>query len=86
MFDLFMRLLVLAGTFGGSLYLLGSTIYRWLRSGYWHSMTVLDLFRIDNPFFGSNWVGLARLLDWLPIWLLLFVFGVFFLFATDDPV
>lgn len=69
----------------GALGVLGWQTYMWLQLGEWQSFSVLDaLAMLANPgvdswlLFPQSWVGVHKLIAWMPAGFALFVFGVLF--------
>jgi hypothetical protein len=79
---------VLAICMLGSLGVLGWQVYMWLQLGEWQSFSVLAaLAMLTNPgidswlLFPHSWIGIHKLIAWMPAGFALFAFGVLFAFA-----
>ena len=55
-------------------------IYEFLRFDIWHSVSLIDVLRIAEMSWATSpndWLGLHRILEWIPLSLLLPITGVF---------
>lgn len=68
---------------GAGLLLLGLSVYGFLRVGEWGAPSLADLaFLVDGgSAFLREWVGLAKILGYIPLWLALMAVGYFIAIA-----
>lgn len=71
--------------FLGALGILGYQIYFYLRSGYWLSLsiiTVLGWLGSEWALDPKEWLGLYKILEWIPLAAACFLLGLFFSWAA----
>lgn len=70
-----------AGTIVGGIGVLIYQIIFWLSKGYWQGMSVLYPFyeKWDWALYPNSWIGVHKILDNLPLWLGLVIFGGIFI-------
>jgi hypothetical protein len=68
-----------------SLLILGWQVYGYLRQAVWQPVSAIDALRYLNMNWAiapTDWLGLYRFLDWMPVTLLLLITGVSLTFVA----